>query len=171
MVTLWKIKPQPVYLAKIIGRAYSCTCHIPDSSRFGYHDVDPRPIILLDGLSEWQHVDDGTAASTHHIHVSRNASDCDGPIDHYHVDLPRPGDEGGSMFSHWMRALQWLPNAAVYVEGTMTVKHHEDGTYSAEWSAPTDEGYEHEEIRVCLDPHCAYDRASQRDHFAEAMGY
>jgi hypothetical protein len=170
MHSLWKTVRQPVNLRKVVGRAYSCTCHVPRDSRFGRYDVDPRAIVLFDGMTEWQHVDDGTAASTHHAHIETWGNDCDGGHGDTYVDLPNPGEEGGWEFVQWMRVVESAVGASDK-RGTLTTECDDDGRYSCSWSGQHDEGSHGREVRMCIDPHCAYETSSHFDQYAQLAGY
>lgn len=171
MVTLWKTVPWlHGELRKIVDRADRCTCHIPRHSKYGRHDVDPRPIILVDGSSEWQHVDDGTAASTHHAHCANYGSGCDGVVGDDYVELPTPGEEGGWEFTFWMRMLDWCAVASDE-SGQLSFSTDDNGHYRADYRGLHDEGQHWRSVRMCADPHCAYERGEHYDHFARAAGY
>lgn len=165
-VSLIKVRPWlHLELRKVAKRADACTCHVPDSSRFGRFDVGAREIVLLRGSSEWQHLDDGTLATTHHAHVERYATDCDGAHGNEYVSLPLPGEDD---WDFWQREVGFAISA--YRPGTLEITERGNNLV-ATWSAATDEGHENETRVRCFDPHCAYDKGSQYDQFAELMGY
>lgn len=59
-------------------------------------------------------------------------------------------------------------HVAFHSEGGVTVKVTRDGFTMHE---PTDEGYRSAEVQWCEDPECDTEASSQRDVFAEQMGY
>jgi hypothetical protein len=104
-----------------------------------------------------------------HIHISESSSDCDGPHEHDRIEPGRLDAyfalchvpytfEGDGTFS---RTVEYVP------EGP---GHEEDSLTRLIFSGPTDEGYHSIEFRECSDD-CDQGKRSQRDVFAERMGY
>jgi hypothetical protein len=151
-----------------------CTCCEP-----------PRPATQTGGpREEWMHDDDEFYAEMRHVHVHTHSSDCDGPMEHWHTyRIPNIREEAlrpeylrgphytGPEFSDLWDYLCKNEVSTCY-PGTVTISPGE-GNDDAEchWSYTTDEGHRGGEMEVCSDPECAHEGSSQRDHYAEAMGY
>lgn len=153
-----------------------CTCCRPARPIYPQANIVregefPGPVsTVLDGET-WLHEHDNSEASTLHAHIDRSSTDCDGPHEDHHVTRPNdsvrygPGNDSVDEYRFKSKIVQWMP------------KHFADGgsliirSNGAAWYAPTDEGYELEEVRWCEEPACAYDKGWQRDIFAEQMGY
>ena len=114
--------------------------------------------------------------STLHAHVSTAAADCDGPIFRdYVVGLSEEEiaeavhADGVNDFSeiHFMNRVfaNLCGPFAVY---QMRVVVDDSGF---EWNETTDEGYRNGEVRWCRTADCDPNAYSQRDVYAEMMGY
>lgn len=111
-----------------------------------------------------------------HAHVSTAAADCDGPIYRDWVE-PMNDDEiaehveadGVNDFSdiHFMNRV-FTSRCGPYAVHQMRVTVDEGGF---EWNESTEEGYRSGEVRWCQDEDCDPNASSQRDVFAEQMGY
>lgn len=122
------------------------------------------------GTVEWQHVDDATAAATHHAHISTDSRDCDGGHGYDYVAHPNVGEEMEWSFTMWMRVCESTVSTSTE-SGTLTTSTNDDGERVAEWRAPTEEGYEHRISRMCSNPDCAWERGVVYDQFAQLAGY
>lgn len=111
-----------------------------------------------------------------HAHVSTASADCDGPMYRDYVtalnDDERAMHEqanGVNDFHDLTFKERVLGNhVSFHSEFGVTVKVGEDGFTMSE---QTDEGYRSAEVRWCEDEDCDPNAASQRDVFAEMMGY
>lgn len=111
-----------------------------------------------------------------HAHVSTAASDCDGPL--YRDYITELNDDERAMheqangvndFHDLTFKERVLGNhVSFHPENEVWVKVTEDGFTTSE---RTDEGYQSAEVRWCEDESCDPNAASQRDVFAEQMGY
>ena len=110
-----------------------------------------------------------------HAHVSTATADCDGPMYRDYVmafsDEEKAESEaaqGVNDFSdiHFMQRVM-MRVASPYAARQMTVRVDESGIEVRE---DTEEGYRHAEVRWCHDD-CDTDESSQRDVYAEMMGY
>lgn len=104
-----------------------------------------------------------------HAHLSTAAVDCDGPIYRDWVTTLNESeradeDWGGLDFRSRLLGLYISMRSEFGVKVTVT----SDGF---EWHEPTDEGYASGEVRWCEDEDCDPHAASQRDVYAEQMGY
>lgn len=109
-----------------------------------------------------------------HAHVSTSSSDCDGPMYRDYVmvfndDETAESGKAVNDFSdiHFMQRVMMSVASPYAVQYGMTVKVDESGI---EVHESTDEGYRAAEVRWCTDE-CDESAASQRDVFAEQMGY
>lgn len=131
-----------------------CTCHNP-----------PRPMTQQNTGEEWAHDDTEDYAEVFHVHAYSRSVDCDGPLDRertYQLTSLRDVEDKGDLWSRLVR-MEVCPH------GIQTVNITEG--HCAEFNQLTDEGFSAVTLQGCTDPNCAHDRASQRDHYAEAMGY
>ena len=113
--------------------------------------------------------------NTQHAHVNTAASDCDGPMYREYVvrmntDEIAESQQEYNDFSDIVFRERVLGDMVSLTtmqegqEGTLTWDMH-----GFSWSRPTDEGYEGGNVTWC-DDDCE-DAYSQRDVFAEMMGY
>ena len=112
-----------------------------------------------------------------HAHVDTASVDCDGPMYREYVVTPNDAEiaeheeaQGINDFSdiHFMNRVftsECSPYAVAY---GMTVKVDEHGFT---WNEATDEGHRSGEVRWCRDEDCDPRAQSQRDVYAEMMGY
>ena len=113
-----------------------------------------------------------------HAHINTASADCDGPM--YREYVGRPNDDeiamheaaeangGWNDFSDLAFKARMLENqVSFHSEFGVTVKVNEHGFDMHE---QTDEGYRSADVRWCEDEDCE-DAYSQRDVFAEMMGY
>jgi hypothetical protein len=110
-----------------------------------------------------------------HAHVSTSSSDCDGPMYRDYVATmndaeqaeDREGDERGyNNFADLHFKARILSNHVSF-HAVCEISTNEDGFHVHE---NTDEGYRAAEVRWCEDE-CDESLASQRDVYAEMMGY
>lgn len=102
--------------------------------------------------------------NTLHAHVETASADCDGPMHRSYTVFQAEGGEDTMDFMNNTFAGQVSPYA---VSIGMKVTITEDGF---EWNESTEEGYRSGEVRWCHEPDCE-PRSSQRDVYAEMMGY
>lgn len=108
-----------------------------------------------------------------HAHVSTASSDCDGPMYHEYVSTLNDAEramhekaQGVNDFHDLEFKARILSNHVSFHSNTR-VEVDERGFTTHE---QTDEGYRSAEVRWCEDD-CNTDARSQRDVFAEQMGY
>lgn len=102
--------------------------------------------------------------TTVHVHVETSSSDCDGPLYRSSTWTPNDDETSAEFFTRWMLSL------CAY-SGNVNVRLTDDGEWIAEHGHETDEGYHAEEHRSCAYEDCRDQRSSQRDVYAERMGY
>jgi len=113
-----------------------------------------------------------------HAHVSTASADCDGPSYRDYVMVPNDTEiaesekaQGVNDFSE-INFRQRVLSACVSVyavgPGGCKVEIEPDGDFT--WNEGTDEGYRSGEARFC-DDDCDTGQQSQRDVYAEMMGY
>lgn len=100
-----------------------------------------------------------------HVHVSKHSRDCDGPLDQDYV-AQYEGDDGD-----FFTALGFAIRPGGTEFPATVVLDLEDSGWAAEVTQAHEEGGSLTELVECDDPNCDLDRRSQRDHYAEAMGY
>lgn len=117
-----------------------------------------------------------------HIHIHTSSRDCDGPMERFRTinEIPRPsyyreledGEEDDYVQNKtdmWLWAISTLPDLYQHEQTvTLTVDNQ---AFNMSWGGATEEGYAGGEVQYCEDDECSDEHASQRDHFAEAMGY
>lgn len=111
-----------------------------------------------------------------HAHVSTASADCDGPFYRDYVTALNDDEramhdkaQGVNDFHDLVFKERVLGNhVSFHSEGGVTVKVDSDGFHMHE---QTDEGYRSAEVRWCEDEDCDPNAASQRDVYAEMMGY
>lgn len=110
-----------------------------------------------------------------HAHVSTASADCDGPLYRDYVTVPNDDEiaeseraQGVNDFSeiHFKERVM-MSHCSPYAVHQLTVKV-DDGGF--EWHEQTEEGYRSGEVRWC-DDDCDTGQSSQRDVYAEQMGY
>jgi hypothetical protein len=150
-----------------------CTCCLTGRAAVHVWD-DTRP--------SW-HVADGTVASFMHVHTATYSVDCDGPYERFYTERPaqvfvhESDDDNGygreDAFAFWRRTVANVTEAFTDFGGTLTVApvSPESDEREVTWNGPTDEGSVHRNAVLCFRSHCARDRSSQRDHYAESMNY
>lgn len=115
--------------------------------------------------------------TTHlHAHVSTASRDCDGPLYRDYVSALNDDEraeheraQGVNDFHDLNFKSRILSNhVSFHTEFGVSVKVTAEGFWTRE---QTDEGYRSAEVRWCEDPDCDPHEASQRDVYAEAMGY
>lgn len=115
--------------------------------------------------------------NTLHAHVSTASADCDGPMYRDYVmgfsdDETKEHEDadGVNDFSdiHFMERVMMSVASPYAVEHGMTVKVDDAGI---EVHETTDEGYRRAEVVWCRDEDCDPNASSQRDVYAEMMGY
>jgi len=126
---------------------------------------------------EWAHDDDEIFATVFHVHAHHGGTDCDGPMERSHTyqltslvweniftdpERIERGPDDNDLWAHLVRM-----DVPVHAESA-TVNISEG---HMDWSERTDEGHRGGSLDACYDPGCAYDGDSQRDHYAERMGY
>ena len=126
------------------------------------------------------HTDDETYAEVFHVHEATASRDCDGPFERYstyripmlrwlpgELDFKRPATPDADDL--WVK----LCRLSIPLHTTVEIKvtENDDGTMTMTWGHATDEGFRSQTLTGCKDPDCAHDDDSQRDHYAEAMGY
>ena len=111
-----------------------------------------------------------------HAHVSTASADCDGPIYRDYVtslndaELAEHADANGVNDFHEIHIMNlvFTNHCGPYAVHQLTVKVDDD---CFEWNEQTEEGYRAGEVRWCRDADCDPNAASQRDVYAEMMGY
>lgn len=109
-----------------------------------------------------------------HAHYSSSSVDCDGPFEQSYV-MVMNDDERASEFGDIEFHNRVLTNAvSLYSSqfgGTLRVERDEDdGQAMFFWHERTEEGSRSVEARLCTDA-CDESEYSQRDYYAEMMGY
>lgn len=142
--------------------------------------VDPWDEALADDLELFPPV---------HVHISQDGRDCDGAHGNYWVEFPdKTRDyytaesaahyfDGASMVgtldvnAFWQRQVMFAMSFSDQ-HGTLTIRRDESDEYnrSAEYSAPTDEGYHSTHVEMCIRTDCDA-RHTVYDQYAEMMGY
>lgn len=102
-----------------------------------------------------------------HVHVSRDARDCDGRIEDDRVFRLSPDDPDNVWTWYVGHVLRFLSPEGESIERDTT----RDGYPRLIVDRQTDEGYEHTELIGCDDPECDPHAYRYRDHTAESMGY
>jgi len=156
-----------------------CTCCNP-----------PQQVELAADSQSWLHDDTNenggaqTAAQVYHVHLETSSRDCDGPfytsrtVTFRHLRWDKDKDEdietnGYDPDDLWRR----LAQMHAPLTGPSTIKieltdcNIRAGLFKMTWAESTDEGHSSGEMRGCYDPTCAHRSPSQRDIFAERMGY
>lgn len=106
--------------------------------------------------------------NTLHAHVDTASADCDGPMYREYV-CQMNSDETTSEFGDLEFKGRMLTNqVSFHSEFGVTVKADEHGF---EMHEQTDEGYRSAHVRWCEDETCDSEAYSQRDVYAEMMGY
>lgn len=114
--------------------------------------------------------------STLHAHIDARSVDCDGPMDYSWVvsfnEAERTEEReaaGVNDFSeiHFMNRVL-TGQASPYSTRQLRLTMDDDGF---EYHEDTEEGYRQGTVRWCRDEDCDPNERSQRDHYAEAMGY
>lgn len=113
--------------------------------------------------------------TTLHAHVSTASSDCDGPLYREYVtemnDSERSDDLGDVEFYNRVVA-NTVTAYGSFRGGSLKVEVDDEyGNVSLEWSEPTEEGFRSTSVQFCEDESCDPNQASQRDVYAEMMGY
>jgi hypothetical protein len=112
--------------------------------------------------------------TTLHAHVDTAAADCDGPMYRTYVESLNDSERAmhdaanGVNDFHDLVFKERVLGNHVSFHGRVTVEVHPHGFNSHEI---TDEGYRSADVRWCEDESCDPHAASQRDVFAEQMGY
>lgn len=127
-------------------------------SAYDYDDmpVDPSPY-------DTNHFD-LKFRETVHVHIESSSSDCDGPLYRYRTRTPDDDQSSAEFFAAWMLSLHAY-------NGEVSVRITHDGEWVGTFGYKTDEGYHAEEHRSCIYDDCRNDGPSQRDVYAERMGY
>ncbi len=103
-----------------------------------------------------------------HAHLDSATADCDGPMYREYVvqmnDDEKTQEDPEYTFKH--RVLEG--QVFMHSEFGVTVKVDQDGFQTQE---QTDEGYRSVTVRWCTDETCDEEAYSQRDVYAEMMGY
>jgi hypothetical protein len=129
----------------------------------------------------------------YHVHYDSRSKDCDGAYEHSHVWFPNPEDypsefEGDDVDEYLVEAFVLRGMIPLYDTGYPVATHltyegvkfdddtgEEDlsvGRTIIDVSYETDEGFHSEQAILCHNPDCdPNEKATQRDHTAEAMGY
>lgn len=111
-----------------------------------------------------------------HAHVSTASADCDGPMYRDWVEAPNDEEiaeheaaQGVNDFSdiHFMNRV-FTGQCGPYAVRQMRITLDDSGF---EYREDTEEGYRSGEVRWCHDEDCDPNAYSQRDVFAEQMGY
>lgn len=150
---------------------HRCTCCNP-----------ARPMRLYSPDGEWCHVDDETYAEVFHVHASTSSADCDGPHASEHTyqitsmrwtpeELSHKSPPEPDAFDLWNKLCRFAPAFHNECEVEVTANGTDDGTFTLRTGHRTDEGFHSEQLVGCKDPYCAHAGESQRDRFAEQMGY
>lgn len=111
-----------------------------------------------------------------HAHVSTASADCDGPLyrDYVtglnHDEMTEHDETGGINDFHDLHFKERVlgNHVSFYTEFGVEVRIHKDGFSIRE---QTDEGYRSADVQWCEDPDCDPNAYSQRDVYAEMMGY
>jgi hypothetical protein len=152
----WWHAPKPLY----------CTCHAPG-----------LPVRLSEQYQDWTHVGEVLIGSdeqayVYHVHDFSSGRDCDGRHDRSSVIRPAGLRDysyaTSDMDDVWRIVCGWAP---LYDEVEVKVIRDMNGLRTLSYSRATDEGSDRGQYSECTDPGCAYEDSSQRDYYAEAMGY
>lgn len=114
-----------------------------------------------------------------HAHVSTASVGCDGPMYHDYVVVPNDDEfteseraNGVNDFSEIHFRQRVLSNCvSVYAVGSGGCKVEIEPSGDFMWHEGTDEGYRSGEAWFCDDDYCDTGQRSQRDVYAERMGY
>jgi hypothetical protein len=114
--------------------------------------------------------------TTLHAHVSTAAADCDGPMYRTYVESLNDSERamhdaanGVNDFHDIVFKERVLGNHVSFCpDGSVRVNVRKEGFNMSE---ATEEGYRSADVRWCEDADCDPNAASQRDVFAEQMGY
>lgn len=115
--------------------------------------------------------------TTLHAHVSTASSDCDGPMYRDYVTELNSDEiasheaaeaRGYNDFHDLEFKARVLANAVSFHADDAEIHVFPEGF---RYSEPTDEGYRSQEVRWCEDESCDPNSYSQRDVYAEMMGY
>ena len=103
-----------------------------------------------------------------HAHIDTSAADCDGPLYRSYVVGISDEEVAGNFAEINFRERVLNSQVSVYacMSGTLQVS---EGGFS--WRETTDEGYRASDVRWCDDESCDLETYSQRDVYAEMMGY
>jgi len=152
-----------------------CTCcHLEERN-----GVDTGQVVTWDAAAqEWTHAD-ATAATMLHVHFESRARDCDGPMDRSFIVRPnsyRPGilESPDDLWREMVKSETPTGNECgeSWTKAWTTREGNEELVYHFEAWEPNDEGGGRNVcLNTCTDADCAYEKSSQRDYFAEAMGY
>lgn len=109
--------------------------------------------------------------TTLHAHVSTSSSDCDGPMYREYVEVFNDDEtaESGKAYNDFsdLHFKARILSNAVSFHATCKVEVDEDGF---QYHEQTDEGYRAVHVSWC-ESDCDESQSSQRDVFAEQMGY
>jgi len=112
-----------------------------------------------------------------HAHLESRSIDCDGPLDRSWVMAQEPGGEQvspedqHSEHAFKNRVLASVVSFVPLAGATLNVTYFaDDDTSRLSWHEVTDEGNRAVEATFCRDE-CDTEARSQRDHYAEQMGY
>ena len=114
--------------------------------------------------------------TTLHAHVSTASSDCDGPMYRDYVSALNDDERAMHEKANGVNDFHELEFKARILSNHVSF-HSEAGVQARifdggfETTEQTDEGYRSSEVRWCEDADCDPNAASQRDVFAEMMGY
>lgn len=107
--------------------------------------------------------------TTLHAHVATAAADCDGTMYREWVACPNDAERANESWGDMLFRERMLTNhVSLHTEYGVSVKVTADGF---EMHETTDEGHRVAEVRWCEDEECDPNSYSQRDVYAEMMGY
>jgi hypothetical protein len=109
-----------------------------------------------------------------HVHQASETRDCDG-LYHSSQDIWPSPEELNQEFADIRfhdKVVSWLVNSySLECDGELHVYKADPFETRLRWTEPTEEGYRNTEARICLNPYCEPEKATFRDHTAEAAGY
>ena len=108
-----------------------------------------------------------------HAHIESRAVDCDGPLDRSYTEVMNDDELADELMGEYYfeaRILRSVISLHPHYLAQLEVVSYEDGTSRLSWFEPTEEGSRNVEATFCREDRCDMG-SSQRDHYAEQMGY
>lgn len=110
-----------------------------------------------------------------HAHVSTASADCDGPMYHDYIIVPDADEIAASVKADGINDFSEIDFRNRVLVSQVSVYCTDEGTLQVSasgfsWHETTDEGYRSSHVIWC-DEDCDESQHSQRDVYAEMMGY